>query len=143
MRALKYEGTPAEVALGLKDNGNELVRLKRWKDAKDLYTEALGVLRKNHNAPTMKSEVSNTLGVAKTAQSNAQQEKSIEEACLINRALCNLELSMNPLTIPQQHSHPDLSQKITAPQLSTAPPPSASISATQKHSTDPPSPSYP
>ena len=100
MRALKYEGTPAEVALGLKDNGNELVRLKRWKEAKNLYTEALVVLHKspNHDVPTV-SEPTEFSGVTNAKQSNSQQEKLIEEACLINRALCNLELSMKFLLI--------------------------------------------
>ncbi len=93
IRALKYEGTPAEVALGLKENGNELVKVKRWKDAKDLYTQALGVLHKSQHEPTTAATSPNPQG-ANLEQANTQQEKSIQEACYINRALCNLELSM-------------------------------------------------
>jgi hypothetical protein len=93
MRALKYEGTPVEVALGLKENGNELVKLKRWKDAKGLYTQALGVLHKSSSghAPVEGGENSEFRSPEPVSP---QQEKSIEEACYINRALCNLELSM-------------------------------------------------
>lgn len=94
MRALKYEGTPVEIALGLKQDGNEAAKLKRWKEAKDLFTQALGVLRKSHQAPTTSAEFNETSKEA--AQGKSQEEKSIEEACYVNRALCNLELSMNP-----------------------------------------------
>lgn len=92
MRALKYEGTPVEVALGLKQNGNELAGLKRWKEAKDVYTQALGILHKSHRAPTP-AESTETSEGANTEPGKSQQEKSIEEACYVNRALCNLELS--------------------------------------------------
>lgn len=91
MRALKYEGTPVEIALGLKQDGNESARLKRWKEAKELFTQALGVLHKSHLTPTT-TELD---GLAEDAHVKTQQEKSIEEACYVNRALCNLELSMN------------------------------------------------
>ena len=90
MRALKYEGTPVEIALGLKQDGNESARLKRWKEAKELFTQALGVLRKSHQTSTS-AELNET---SDAAQGKAQEEKSIEEACYVNRALCNLELSM-------------------------------------------------
>lgn len=90
MRALKYEGTPVEIALGLKNDGNEMAKLKRWKEAKDLYTQALGMLHKSHRA-SASAEPTRT---SSTAPEKSQQEKSIEEACYVNRALCNLELSM-------------------------------------------------
>lgn len=103
MRALKYEGTPGEIAVGLKENGNELVKLKKWKEAKDLYTQALGVLHKSHQAQTA-AETTESSEDANVEQANPQQEKSIEEACYINRALCNLELSMD--SHDYYHSHP-------------------------------------
>ena len=95
MRALKYEGTPLEIALGLKQDGNELAGLKRWKEAKDVYTQALGVLHKSQRTPTP----AESIGISEVAtleQVSSQREKSIEEACYVNRALCNLELSMTP-----------------------------------------------
>lgn len=91
MRALKYEGTPVEIALGLKQDGNESARLKRWKEAKELFTQALGVLHKRHQADTAAEKIESS----EDAQAKSQQEKSIKEACYVNRALCNLELSMN------------------------------------------------
>lgn len=102
MRALKYEGTPVEVALGLKENGNELVKLKRWKDAKDLYTQALGMLHKSSSVHATTVEVDANSEYRSPEPLNPQQKKSVEEACYINRALCNLELSTKPPQTPPQ-----------------------------------------
>lgn len=141
MRALKYEGTPVEIALGLKQDGNEAARLKRWKEAKQLFTQALGVLRKSHQAPTSTEPVERS----ESAQEKSQEEKSIEEACYVNRALCNLELSMvDPyLRLYNLYNYSNLAQKTIAPQPLIVPPPSASTHPTSKHSTDPHSPSSP
>ena len=76
IKALQYEGTPAENALNFKEQGNEMVKEKRWKDAKEFYTKGLATLNKK---------------IGKDAE-DEQQEKAVEEACLINRALCNLNL---------------------------------------------------
>ena len=54
-----------------------MVKEKRWKDAKEFYTKGIAVLTKR-----MGSEGSGTI----------QGELKIQEACFINRALCNLEL---------------------------------------------------
>lgn len=83
IRALQYEGTRSEVALGFKENGNEMVKVKRWKDGKEFYTQALGVLHKESKQDP-KSDTDQGAEI--------QKEKKIEEACYINRALCNLEL---------------------------------------------------
>ncbi|KAL8819354.1 MAG: hypothetical protein Q9223_002190, partial [Gallowayella weberi] len=45
LRALQYEGTRAEVALGFKERGNEMVAEKRWKDAKEFYTKGIAALK--------------------------------------------------------------------------------------------------
>lgn len=109
MRALQYEGSRSEVAIGFKENGNEMVKAKRWKDGKELYTQGLGVLHKESKQdpksdPDQEAEI--------------QKEKKIEEACYINRALCNLELRTSPLDssttqtacspppLPASHSNP-------------------------------------
>lgn len=90
IRALQYEGPRSEVALGFKENGNEMARAKRWKDGKDFYTQALGVLHKESNHdPTS----------AMNQGAEIQKEKKIEEACYINRALCNLELRTSPCAL--------------------------------------------
>ncbi|MCJ1463049.1 hypothetical protein MMC07_001653 [Pseudocyphellaria aurata] len=83
IRALQYEGPRSEVALGFKENGNEMVKAKRWKDGKEFYTQALGVLHKESNQDS-------TSGLDQVAE--IQKQKKIEEACYVNRALCNLEL---------------------------------------------------
>lgn len=95
IRALQYEGSRAEVALGFKENGNEMVKLKRWKDGKEFYTQALGALRGivQERRLDLSAGVS-TIEAPSTADKAAEilHEKQIEEACYINRALCNLEL---------------------------------------------------
>ena len=76
IRALQYEGTPLENAQNFKDQGNEMVRLKRWGDGKEFYTKAIGVLRKAGNNGE-----------------NGPKELQLEGVCHVNRALCHLELS--------------------------------------------------
>lgn len=88
MRSLQYEGSRSEVAIGFKENGNEMVKAKRWKDGKELYTQALAVLHQD-NKQDPKSDTDQGAEI--------QKEKKIEEACYINRALCNLELRASSL----------------------------------------------
>jgi hypothetical protein len=83
IRALQYEGTRAEVAQGFRENGNDLTRAKKWKDGKEFYTKGIAVL----TAKDKREEEANPEG-------DRQKEQEILEACYINRALCNLELSM-------------------------------------------------
>ena len=78
MQALQYEGTRAEIAQGFRENGNEMARAKKWVDGKEFYTKALTALK----IPRKEDEADET-----------QKEKELEEACYVNRALCNLELS--------------------------------------------------
>ncbi|KAI4178466.1 MAG: hypothetical protein LQ346_007437, partial [Caloplaca aetnensis] len=81
LRALQYEGTRAEVAQGFKERGNEMVAEKRWKDAKEFYTKGILALR----SPLKE-------GAAVEDEAEKAKERAVEEACYINRALCNLEL---------------------------------------------------
>ncbi|KAL8969330.1 MAG: hypothetical protein Q9197_004400, partial [Variospora fuerteventurae] len=81
LRALQYEGTRREVALGFKERGNEMVAEKRWKDAKEFYTKGILALK----APRKKED-------DETSDDEEVEEKKVEEACYTNRALCNLEL---------------------------------------------------
>jgi hypothetical protein len=67
LRALAYEGTPREVALNFKEQGNEAFREKRYRDALEFYTKGIAV---------------------------KSGENEIEEPLLLNRAAVNLELSM-------------------------------------------------
>lgn len=85
LRALQYEGTRREIALGFKERGNEMVAEKRWKDAKEFYTK--GIL-------TLKAPQKEVLGDRSASADEEAEERKVEEACYINRALCNLELRM-------------------------------------------------
>jgi hypothetical protein len=68
IRALAYEGTPREVALNFKEQGNEAFREKRYRDALGFYSNGLS---------------------AKCG------ELDVEEPLLLNRAAVNLELGMS------------------------------------------------
>ncbi|CAF9922062.1 MAG: hypothetical protein ALECFALPRED_002008 [Alectoria fallacina] len=93
LRALQYEGTPAEVAQGFKEQGNEVVKLKRWKDGKEFYTKGLAVLVQREKDRSLKSpdEAGKRLSIAED-EAEIGKEKELEEICYVNRALCNLEI---------------------------------------------------
>jgi hypothetical protein len=63
-----------------------MVKLKRWKDAKEFYTKGIAVLLD-------KSKDKWELG--EDVELEAAKEKKLEEQCLTNRALCHLELSID------------------------------------------------
>jgi hypothetical protein len=83
IRALQYEGTRADVALNFREQGNEAVREKRWKDAKEFYTKGIAVLTEKED----RWEKPNNM------EREEVRLREAKEACYINRALCNLELS--------------------------------------------------
>ena len=95
LRALQYEGTTAEIARGFKEQGNEVVGLKRWVDGKEFYTKGLAVL-----AQGRRSRLQEVPGEGEEGRSVPEdaveigKQRELEEACFVNRALCNLELSM-------------------------------------------------
>lgn len=73
-----------EIAQGFRERGNEMARAKMWKDGKEFYGKGIAVL-------TQKSEGT---GVdEENTEVDAEKKREIEEACYINSALCNLELS--------------------------------------------------
>ncbi|OSD04320.1 40S ribosomal protein S7 [Trametes coccinea BRFM310] len=65
LQSLAYEGTPDEVAQNFKEQGNDYYKGKRYKEARDFYTQGIDA---------------------------KPEDKSILEALLCNRAACNLEL---------------------------------------------------
>ena len=87
MRALAYEGTPAEVAQGFKERGNESFKEKGWKDAKEFYGKAIQVLL----VEVRKRQESGKTETGDDAE-EIKKEIGILEACLVNRAACHLEL---------------------------------------------------
>ena len=86
MRALQYEGTPLENAQGFKEQGNEMTKAKQWKDGQEFYTRAILILQKSRLDREKTSE-------EKPQRTEISEEAQLEETCLVNRALCNLELS--------------------------------------------------
>lgn len=65
LKALAYEGEPHEVAENFKKQGNDLYKVKRYRDARELYTKGI----------EMKCDVA-----------------AINESLFANRAACELEL---------------------------------------------------
>jgi hypothetical protein len=96
LKALAYEGTRAEIALNFKEQGNEAVKAKHFPDGREFYTKALAALR----GPRIPQESTGEPGEVKVVEiedeeAEAVKEASLEEACLVNRALCNLEMSIS------------------------------------------------
>lgn len=90
LRALQYEGTRGEVALNFREQGNEAAKERNWRDAKEFYTKGIAVL--NVKTEDDKWEKPTDLTKEKAMQREAR------EACYVNRALCNLELSKSRLS---------------------------------------------
>ena len=135
LRALQYEGTPAEIAQGFKEQGNEVVKMKRWMDGKEFYTKGLAVLAQRKKVRSLESP--DEAGDKPSFDAEMRKQKEIEEACFVNRALCNLELrtSSQPLTVAYAYLNLTYTQKTSDLQSSTAHRPFASIPGTSKHTT--------
>lgn len=91
LKALAYEGTRAEVAENFRQQGNECARAKQWGDAKEFYDKAIAALKappKNDPDPEHGPQV---IEVEVDEEEEQRKEKAVEEACYVNRALCNLE----------------------------------------------------
>lgn len=99
MRALQYEGTPAEIAQGFKEQGNSMVKVKRWKDGKEFYTKGIAVLaHERHSKSLQDGQSPGSVTMADSdEEGEIRKEKELHEACYVNRALCNLELSVSPV----------------------------------------------
>lgn len=102
LRALQYEGTPAEVAQGFKEQGNEVVKLKRWKDGKEYYTKGLAVLVQQKRKRLSEATQTDYEPASREKEVEVRKEQELEEVCYVNRAHCNLELSMEPNLLPHQ-----------------------------------------
>jgi len=100
LRALAYEGTPLEVATNFKEQGNDAAKSKRWSDAKEFYSKAVAVLRRVSMTGNVDDqgefEVRKRPKVEEVLDEEEERarERGLEELCLVNRALANLELSM-------------------------------------------------
>ncbi|QIW99616.1 hypothetical protein AMS68_005134 [Peltaster fructicola] len=89
MRAIAYEGTRAEIATNFKAQGNECVQEKDWFNAREYYSKAITALRdpdlKKYESPDAKV-------IELDEEAEAAEQRLLEEVCLANRALCNLEM---------------------------------------------------
>lgn len=103
LRALAYEGTPAEVAAGFKERGNECFVEKRWKDAKEFYTKGVQVLllemRKRQNGVAQPPPDAASVPAGSREYEpptmdpkEIKNELTIMETTLVNRAACHLSL---------------------------------------------------
>jgi hypothetical protein len=101
LKALAYEGTRAEIAGNFKTQGNEAVAEKRWVDAREFYSKALAALKgakvpiakvPDDGAPEMDISSRRVVEV-EDEEAEERIERKLEEACLANRALCQLEMS--------------------------------------------------
>ncbi|PSN64600.1 TPR repeat protein-like protein [Corynespora cassiicola Philippines] len=91
LKALAYEGTRTEVAENFRQQGNECARAKQWADAKEFYDKAIAALKAPPQSPDPEDGPPVIEVVEVDEQDEAKKEKEIEEACYVNRALCNLE----------------------------------------------------
>ena len=93
LKALAYEGTRAEVAENFRQQGNECAREKRWKDAGEFYDKAIASLRTPRKSQEQEEAELPIEREDFDEEAENAKERTIEEACYVNRALCNLEKS--------------------------------------------------
>lgn len=101
LKSLQFEGTRAEIAENMRQEGNECARAKKWSDAKELYDKAIAALKALPQQPDIEDgpKIIELEDVDEEAE--AKKEKAIEEACYVNRALCNLEKRKNHFDVSE------------------------------------------
>jgi len=104
LKSMAYEGTRDQIAENFKNQGNEAVGEKRWLDAREFYSKALAALK----GPRIPSHLEDGNPMMKVVELDddetcERKERALEEACLANRALCQLEMSTSysPLQLPR------------------------------------------
>lgn len=95
LKALAYEGTRYEIAENFRQQGNECARAKQWTNAKEFYDKAIAALKGPQSKPDPEADAESgkIIEVEVDEEEEAKKEKVVEEACYVNRALCNLEKS--------------------------------------------------
>jgi hypothetical protein len=95
LKAIAYEGTRYEIAENFRQQGNECARAKQWADAKEFYDKAIAALKGPQSKPDPEADAEGgkVIEVELDEEEEAKKEKVVEEACYVNRALCNLEKS--------------------------------------------------
>lgn len=112
IRAMQYEGSRFEIAQGFRETGNELAREKKWNDAREFYGKAVATVLGDDKWEKPEDPVE-----------AAKQEQETLEASYVNRALCQLELSMYLLPDAINDDTNSVGKKTTDQQPSTAPRP--------------------
>jgi U3 small nucleolar ribonucleoprotein component len=92
LKSMAYEGTRDQIAENFKNQGNEAVAEKRW-----FYSKAIAAL-KGPKVPSHLEEGNPMLKVVELEDDETieKKERALEESCLSNRALCQLEMSTYP-----------------------------------------------
>ncbi|KAF2631599.1 hypothetical protein BU25DRAFT_479215 [Macroventuria anomochaeta] len=98
LKAIAYEGTRYEIAENFRQQGNECAKAKQWADAKEFYDKAIAALKGPQSKPDPEADAKGgkVIEVELDEEEEAKKEKVVEEACYVNRALCNLEKSKLP-----------------------------------------------
>lgn len=98
LKSMAYEGTRDQIAENFKNQGAEAVGEKRWFDAREFYSKAIAAL-KGPKVPSHLEDGNPMLKVVELEDDETieKKERALEEACLSNRALCQLEMSTYPL----------------------------------------------
>ena len=81
---MQYEGTKSEIVQGFKDQGNEVIKEKKWADAKEFYTKGIAIL----NAKQGKWDEPKP----EDLEEENRKQMALREVVYVNRALCQLEL---------------------------------------------------
>ncbi|KAI6874054.1 TPR-like protein [Hortaea werneckii] len=94
LKAIAYEGTRAEIAQNFRNQGNECVKFKQYPDAREFYSKAIQALKGpiQPQEPEDDDELPEQRVIEIDEEAEEKKERSIEEACYANRALCNLEM---------------------------------------------------
>ena len=71
-----------------------MVKEKRWKDAKEFYSKGITALKQMSSDPeNEEQQVGKQIKDGEEPEeAEIAKERKVEEACYVNRALCNLEL---------------------------------------------------
>ncbi|KZF25176.1 hypothetical protein L228DRAFT_236297 [Xylona heveae TC161] len=94
IRAMQYEGTRLEIAKNFREQGNDCVRTKQWRDANEFYTKGVATLsKKGKDKEELDLEEDDRKnGSGLQPEQREKEEKALLEVMYANRALGNLEL---------------------------------------------------
>ena len=70
-----------------------MVKLKRWKDGQEFYTKGITILAQQKRERIKLSKGAEGPVSENEEEAEFQKQRRLDEACHVNRALCNLELS--------------------------------------------------